>query len=350
MATAAMRPEDLRFDPPSLPPDDLVRITRESFGVAGTAQPLRGERDQNLLIRTGSGAAFVLKVASPSEDPTMVDFQCAALEHIAATDPTLPVPRLVRTGDGERFVMVTIAGAALPMRLLTYLPGVTFDLAGPLSLSGLDGIGSFQARLALALDGFGHPAARHFMPWALDGGLLAREELWSGLPAASRAFAEPCRARVVAAAARLATLRRQVVHHDGHRGNLLRATVDAERIVGVIDFGDLVEAALVGELGISGASFLGAQPDPIAGLGALVAGFDSRIRLTDEEIEVLPELVLSRLALSTLLVEYQVANTPHIAAAVAAELPGLRRDLGRWSAFDPRQVAAQLHDHLRAGR
>ena len=43
--------------------------------------------------------------------------------------------------------------------------------------------------------------------------------------------------------------------------------------------------------------------------------------LAADEVEAIPDLVLARLVLSTLLVEYQLANVPHLAPHVAVERP-----------------------------
>ncbi len=345
-----LRPDFFRFDPPALSSETLTSVVSEFFGIRGSLTPMRGERDQNVLVTTTDATEFVLKVASPSEDPETIEFQCRALVHIESTDPTLPVPRLVRTREGGLVARVELADAEMLVRVLTYLPGDTFDEAGSLSLTGLRGVGAFQGRLARALAEFAHPAASNFMPWALDSGLLAAEQLWENLPAESRAVVEPCRPRLVEATRRLRGARRQVIHNDGHRGNLIRPHAQSEHVTGVIDFGDLVDTALVADLGISGASFLGDQPDPSKALGVLAEGFDRYVPLRDDEIALLPELVLSRLALSTLLTEYQINHTPHLAAAVAAERPGLLADLSRWRDLDPLMIAEQLHDHLRHAR
>ena len=47
---------------------------------------------------------------------------------------------------------------------------------------------------------------------------------------------------------RLASLRSQVIHNDYHLYNVLVAPDDHARIVGVIDFGDMLHAPLVGEV------------------------------------------------------------------------------------------------------
>jgi hypothetical protein len=55
---------------------------------------------------------------------------------------------------------------------------------------------------------------------------------------------------------------------------------------------------------------------------------------------------LARLVLSTLLVEYQVANAPHIADHVAAERPGTLAALARWLDIDAHQAADFIEEAL----
>lgn len=61
------------FDPPDLGFAALARIVADGYGLDGSMTPLRGERDQNTLIRIGDHDEFVLKVASPSEGAAVRD-------------------------------------------------------------------------------------------------------------------------------------------------------------------------------------------------------------------------------------------------------------------------------------
>lgn len=330
------------FDPPALARDELEWIAGDVYGLAGTLAPLRGERDQNTRITTSAGERYVLKVGSPSADPSTALFHARALVHIASTDADLPVPRVLRTRAGELCGTVDVAAPGdLPagsdtctVQVLSFIPGIVFNDPDPVSLPGLRGIGAVQGRLARALVDFDDPAADNFMPWALDSGTLELDELWSNLSDAAAAVAGPCRDRVASATAALGGLRRQIVHNDGHRGNLLRADARSERVIGVIDFGDLVRTALVADLAIAAASFVGDQPDPIAGLCALARGFHGVVALEHDEIDVLPDLVLARMTLSTLMLDFQIAHTPHLAAALTAERPSVLSNLERWRDVD----------------
>ena len=75
-------------------------MAADVFGVSGAASPLVSERDQNVTITTDDGRGFVLKIGNPADDTGVIDMQTQALLHVARTDPTLPVMRLVPTLEG----------------------------------------------------------------------------------------------------------------------------------------------------------------------------------------------------------------------------------------------------------
>ena len=76
-------------------------LVRRVYGIEGATRPLAGERDQNCLIEAADGSRYVLKISNPSEPASVVDFQIAALDHIASVSPDQPVPRVVRTLEGH---------------------------------------------------------------------------------------------------------------------------------------------------------------------------------------------------------------------------------------------------------
>ena len=86
--------------PPALPLDILQPFAQERYGLSGAWSALEGERDQNYRIKAADGSSVVFKVCHPAEGDAVLQCQAAALEHIAEADPTLPVPRLIRTRDG----------------------------------------------------------------------------------------------------------------------------------------------------------------------------------------------------------------------------------------------------------
>ena len=342
-----LQPSDLRFDPPEVHEDVRRTLLREHWGIEGALDRLEGERDQNTRVTTDGGDVFVLKIASASEDRSVAEFQCAALEHLARSDPELLVPRVVEAATGERIVTLESDGVSMSARLLTFLPGVTFDSAGSLGPDALVGVGASQGRLASAFRGFEHAAATNFMAWSLDSGMVANDELWADLSAESRACAAPYRERVESAASSLAGTQRQIVHNDGHRGNLLRRTQNSTDVIGVIDFGDIAETAVIADLAICGASFIDRQPEQCAALCSIAVGYLSAMPLDINEVDLLADLVLTRIVVGLLLVEYQARHAPdHRLAEIASELPSYQANLSRWGKLDPRATTEALHHQL----
>lgn len=334
------------FDPPDLSDDEVERIANELYGLSGSHRRLRGERSHNTLFTDSAGSRFVLRVAGPSEQPSTIDLQTSAYLHLASADQTLPISRLRPTRAGAAIGVVERNGQNHCVHLVTFLPGVTFADEVVVSTTGLMAIGDLLGRIASALAGFDHQAADQFMPWDLTNGLILDETLWGGLAPDARLIVAQGRSRLEALTSVLPTLTRQVIHNDGHRGNLLRSDETSDLVTGIIDFGDLVRTVKAADLAVSGANFVGNQPDAAGALAMLAAGFHRHSNLTKADIEALPDLVLARLTLSTLLVEYQINNSPHIADAVALERPGLLGDLQRWLEIDPVYASTRIREAL----
>jgi Ser/Thr protein kinase RdoA (MazF antagonist) len=343
-------PAALRFDPPCVPLTVVSDVLAEHYGLDGTLQPLEGERDQNTMVTTDDGRRYVLKIASPSEDPEVADLQCAALRHVAATDPGVGVPHVVPSVDGSDIVTTTIDGVPAPTRLLTYLDGIPFhDVV--LSEAELHRVGAAQGRLAHALKGFEHPAATSFMAWSLDSGMIHHPQLWENLSADGHTAADPYRDRVEHAAAATSALRRGVLHNDGHRGNLLRTDDTSSSVSGVIDFGDIAETCVVADLAICVASFVDGHSEQRGAAAAVAAGYDRWMALTDGEIELLADLVLTRIVLGSLLVEFQAGHAPpERLPEIAGELPTYRANMAAWGSLDPAQTTDAVHQAISAAR
>jgi hydroxylysine kinase len=335
-----------RFDPPD-PPDGAVRqIANDLYGVSGTTTRLRGERSHNTRITTPDGEDFVLRIASASEPAAAIDCHALALVHIERASPALPIPRMRAARNGQLVPNVELDGHSHRVRLETYLPGTTFEDGQVVSLPSLWAIGELLGGVTAALAGFDHPAAWGFMPWDIANGLVVDEALNAALPDDARELTARARPRIDIARATMERLPRQVVHNDGHAGNLVRADESSDHVTGLIDFGDLVHTVTVADVAVSAASLVPHQPDPEAALAALVAGYHSRRPLAEDEVQAIPDLVLARLVLSTLLVEYQIVNVPHLATHVAGERPGTHAALARWLDIDPAHAAATIAGDL----
>jgi hydroxylysine kinase len=335
-----------RFDPPDLPDDTVKQIAHDLYGITGESIRLRGERSHNTRFSTPDAGQFVLRIASASEPAAVIDCHARALVHIERTAAHLPISRMRAARNGQLVPTVELDGRTHRVRLETYLPGVTFTDGEPISLLGLAAIGELLGGVAAALADFDHPAAWGFMPWDIANGLVVDRALNEALAPDARDLTVRARPRIERVLATMQRLPRQVIHNDGHTGNLVRASARSDVVTGLIDFGDMIRTVTVADVAVAGASIAPHQADPEGALAALATGYHAHRPLSRDEARAIPDLVLARLVLSTLLVEYQVANAPHIAEHVAAERPGTLAALARWLDIDPQRAADLIEEAL----
>ncbi len=257
---------------PEVSAEEAVEVVARVYGVAAEAAPLPGERDRNFRLDTPDGT-LCLKVANRLDDVEVVEMQALALEHVAVVDPGLPVPRVVRRLSGALAGSMVVDGVGHALLLTSFLPGeppAIDDATTPFRAS----LGSLAARLDRALSSFFHPRAGRTLLW--DVSQLAqlrrhashvradrRDLVVHWLDAFDRELAPV-----------LGRLRAQPIHGDLHQGNLLVDPAAPERITGIVDFGDMVHAALVLDPAVSAAYQCFRQDDVEAAVRDLVGAYD----------------------------------------------------------------------------
>jgi Ser/Thr protein kinase RdoA (MazF antagonist) len=299
----AITPEDMRFNPPDFPAEVIAPLILAEYGLEGDWNPLDGERDQNFRLVTATGDAFVVKIAGPDEDPALTDFQVQALLHLERGSPEIPVPRLRRTSSGDCLSeVVDEAGVRHAIRVVSFLPGIPYGDGSFPDAEHLQQIGAFMAGMVNALAGFEHPASRHFMPWNLSNGVAVSRDLWANAAADVTTLAAPLLDRLRdSALPTLNALPSQVIHNDGHNYNLLRADAQAQEVVGLIDFGDMVYAPKVNDFAIPACTFQRLCPEPLYAVIELLKGFHAVHPLSDVEVSLLWDAITLRLLITVLL-------------------------------------------------
>jgi len=309
----------LRAAPPRFTPEEAAAIAADLFGIAGTAVPLVSERDQNFQI-AGGGGGWVLKISNPGEREGVVEMEVGVVRHVAAVDPGLPVAVPRETRDGAPWGTVPGAdGVSHFVRLLPLLPGRNGE-ATELSREAIRGFGALSARLGRATRGYFHPAAGRPILWDVRHLADLRPHLPLVADDRRRALVETILDRFEASVApALAGFRAQVIHNDLTFDNTL---LDADgRVTGIVDFGDMAHTALVLDLVAALVAILGGRDDPaelFVASEAAIAGYASITPLEDEEAALLGDLVLARLAQTTLISSWRVRLYPENAAYLAS--------------------------------
>ena len=323
--------EDLRFSPPRIDEDLLARFLPEHWGIEGSLDSLSGERDQNLRVTTTDGSCYVLKVASPLEDLVLVDFQIQALLHLEAADPGIPIPRILRSLDGNLFETLTTDLGAHPVRVLTWVNGVPFGELDPPSHDTITQIGALQGRMCRAFQGFRHAGGSHFMPWDILNGLVVSRALCNNYLRGDLAIrcAPILEHLSTVALPRMTQLPHQVIHNDAHSGNVLCDPRDPGTVVGVIDFGDLLYRPIVVDLATSLASIMETAESPVSASAALVGGFARNLEIPAEQLELVYDALLARAILIVQLLQFRAENTDAEASLAEEDIPLVKRGLER---------------------
>jgi len=336
---------------PALTPGEIAALVSRLYGVHGSVKALAGERDQNCCIETSDGTRYVVKISHPSESVSVVDFQIAALDHIAHVSPDLPVPRVVRTLDGRTRDTVTLAdGAQTTVRMLTYLDGIQIRET-PRTAAQRRAMGTFLARLNLALSDFSHPAATHDLLWNVSAAHRLTTKLDAIDDAPRRALVESFMKRFTDhVLPRLASVRAQVIHNDYHLYNVLVAPDDYERILGIIDFGDMLQAPLVGEVGTAAAFHMTGNADPFEGPAQFVGAYHAILPLTDVEHEIVADLMATRHLITALISEWRAKRYPENRAYIMRHNPAAWEALSQMANLSRNEMRDRLLAEVREAR
>ncbi|MBF4582816.1 phosphotransferase [Curtobacterium sp. VKM Ac-2865] len=272
--------------------------TRGVSGVTGM-RDTGSETDRTVLVDAASGPV-VLKLSDSAH------MQAALLQAVAASDPTVPVPRVLPDGDGsavsatdagDLFVMTTVPG--IPLEDVELWPALVDDLA------------DVQAALVTALSAV--PSASAQVPgendWSIEAVTrhehlvddVADERHRAGMHDTVAHYRD-------ALAPVLADLPRQVLHADANLSNVLVAD---GRVSGVIDFGDAVEAPRVLDVAVTAcylAIALGSFDHPL--VERYTARIASALALSPAEESVVLPLAACRLVQAVVLARDTARREP----------------------------------------
>jgi 4-aminobutyrate aminotransferase-like enzyme/Ser/Thr protein kinase RdoA (MazF antagonist) len=311
----------LEATPPRFSATDVARIAAELFGIDdGTAVDLGSERDQTFLVE-GAADAGVVKISNLGEKPETLDLEAEAILHVARVDSELPVarPRVVSDGAGAAAYRTTVDSpdGTHFVRLFERVHG--HDGGPELPDAAVREYGTTHARLNLALRSFFHPGAGRHLLWDLAYAADLRPLTASIADAGRRRLVEDVLDRYEARVApRWPRLRLQVVHGDLNLDNVLLD--DAGRISGIVDFGDLSYSAQVGDFAIGLASLIRGRPlDDVFRVARIaIDGYEARLPFEPEELEVLGDLVATRLAAIVVISAWRVERYPENAEYIQA--------------------------------
>jgi 4-aminobutyrate aminotransferase-like enzyme/Ser/Thr protein kinase RdoA (MazF antagonist) len=288
---------------PTFSAERAQAFVHHQYGIAGSIKALPGEWDQNFLLDAGPVGKFVLKIANRGHDTAVLEFQDAALEHLARHWPVAKVPRPVSSLAGEFITTIQdgTGGEAYRVRLLTYIHGYPLRSLTPLPPASLERIGAALGEMDRCLADFSHPGMQRHLPWDL------RQAEW--ISAQTHHIPDPGRRAIVErlllqyrgrVKPLLSGLPMSVIHNDANDDNLLLEQEQSGewRLVGLYDFGDMLYSHTVNELAVACAYACLDIPDPLQPAASLTAGYHRSRPLSELELRALFPLMCMRLCIS----------------------------------------------------
>jgi Ser/Thr protein kinase RdoA (MazF antagonist) len=324
-----------------------VRLARDMYGLEPSAASLSSERDQNFLLTTAARDRYVLKIANASERREMLEAQNAAMVHVADRVPFCQRVLPTLAGDTIGIASENPHPTHQPyqphfVRLVTYIAGVPLAEVDARTPALLDSLGRAVGRLDRALADFDHPAAHRDFHWDLaQASRVIGEHLQRIGDDDHRNLVERASTSALAWIAPLeSTFRRSVIHNDANDWNVLAGE---GRIVGIIDFGDMVRSWTVADPAVAIAYAMLDAANPLETAAAIARGYHTEHSLRDEELAALFPLATLRLCMSACIAAWQQQQRPDDEYLTVSQAP-IQRTLPRLADIPPSVAERAIRD------
>ena len=304
-----------------------LEFAKTLFGIEATGSPLPSERDQNFMLTTPRNERYILKIANSDEPREVLDLQNSALRHLQMNRPHIPVPAVKSALNGSDIAAIADrTGRSFFVRLLTWLEGDLLVHSVPHQPELIASLGEALAHVDCGLQSFVHSATVRQLHWDIRHAELALQHL-PLIPPRRRAIL--CRFADIWGRIDWRTLRQGIIHGDANDYNVL---VKDNRVVGFLDFGDMVHSAIACDLAIALAYIMLDKAQPLEAAARTAQAYHKVFRLLPAEVDALYPLVTARLCMSVCYAAYnaqtksddayqQVTSAP--AWALLEQLDGL---------------------------
>ncbi|NLR98573.1 aminotransferase [Rhizobium sp. P38BS-XIX] len=298
---------------PDTTPEEAAEILQTHYGLSGTLSELGSQQDRNYRIDAGDNA-YVLKICRAEYELVELEAQNAAIRHLRAKPDAPRVPDIIPSLNGRDILALTIREQDYLVRLLGFLPGQTLTRRKHLPQAVAAGLGALSAKLARDLADFDHPGLHRSLQWDLRRAGPVAVQLLSAIT--DHEARDRIAKAMVAAVKRIqplaSGLRVQPVHHDVTDDNVVsHPDAHGQQVPdGVIDFGDIIQGWLVGDLAVTCASLLHhADGNPFYILPAIKA-YHAIYPLEEAEAKALWPLIVARAVILAASTEQQLAIDP----------------------------------------
>ncbi len=286
---------------------EVLEILHSDYGIEGSVDPLPSERDQNFKVSANNGNQFVLKIGSPLESDHFTVFQDEVLEFLIQQQLSFSVPVPIPNKDGDNIVSFESKSEGNRLvRLVSYIEGEKLSKVKYKDKNLLHSLGKSVACLNHALSTFDRTIPqRDLFAWDLTNacGVISTNLDSIEQAPARELLKKLCENLESNIQPKLHDLPSSLLHNDANDHNVLvsPSSTEGRQVIGILDFGDMIEGPSIYDLAISAAYAQMGTGDPLYSILTLLQAYNEVQSLTSEELEVLFPLICARLAVSVCL-------------------------------------------------
>ena len=334
---------------PTFSVTDAEWIAKEFYGVYGEISNLTSERDQNFLIISINKVKYVLKISNGGENLELLNAQNYIL--LKLFESGVICPKVVASLANQYIEEVKSSNGSIHyIRLVTYLEGQPYGLLAYQPEDLYRQIGGYLGRLDRNLEVLDHPALHRDFQWDIKNAQVILNKYTNLVQdSVAREFIRLINMRYPKLRLdSLKQLRQGIIHNDLNDHNLIvqecNDTIPKQyKVIGGIDFGDMVYGYTVSDLAIAIAYAILDKPDPLAIATTIVKSYHQEYPLTEDEISVLFDMVCMRLCMSMCLAAYHHQIRPEDDYIVISQKP-IRNSLPKLMEVHPGFAVASFRE------
>ena len=275
---------------------EIEQLVADYYGLQTKAKPLTGEYEFNYLLTAHDGTRYIFKVAGAENSYEFFDAQVKIIAHLSGSSISDKLFSYIPNKQGGFITTHDAADKRYYLRLLSYLPGEFWCNTTNHSDALYDDFGNFLGNMDKALEDFAHPAMHRYYVWDISNAADANRKLHCIKDHERRRIAGyfllQFETEVLPV---ISSLRHAYVHHDANDTNIL---VKEDKVVGLIDFSDMVYTALINNLAVACTYAIMHHHDPLQAATLVVKGYHEAYPLTEQEVDLLYYLIAARLCIS----------------------------------------------------
>ncbi len=283
---------------------EVEKIVETHFGIRTKAHNLVGYSDQNLHLQDEKGNEYTLKISHQNTQKNALILQNTAISFLYGKVEGLCLPYIYPNKAGENIISVEDEqGISYFMRLLSWVKGSLWEHIFPHSIEVRRELGQKLAKMDTLLQDFTPPVSQNLSrKWDILNVIWVLDELNNIKNEADREimihFITNYQADIFPY---IEVFRKGMIQNDANTFNILVEYVDStQKVVGLIDFGELMESKVVCELAISCAYLSMNYDNPLPIAAQIIKGFHSVFPLNDREMRAIFPLMANRAIISVM--------------------------------------------------